>query len=183
MIISHTRRLAIALVITAVIGMAASTSIAGASQPPHEATDAAHLTPSGQVFELFSAVFNGGDAAAAERLIGDDTVLHTPYGDYVGPEGVVEYVAFVKRTYPDATFRVTDVRSSGNTVAVDWTMTASRFQVDPVEQPITVEVTLSGEMVLAVTDRGIVGMTQINETLAIVTPVEVAVAPGHMQWP
>jgi hypothetical protein len=174
MTISHARRLVVAILVAAVIASVAPIGVAGASS--RDTTDAGHLSPSGRVFELYAAIFNGRDTNAANVLIAEDAVLTTPYGEYVGPEGVLNYVALVKRSYPDAEFHITGIESRGETVEVEWTMTASRFQTDPVEQPIDVDVTITGNLTLTVTDTEITGMNQANTSIAITNPIEVTVS-------
>lgn len=179
MTISQIRSLVVAIVVAAVIASVAPIGIASASS--RDTTDAGHLSPSGKVFELFAAVFNGRDTNAADVLIAEDAILVTPYGEYVGPEGVLNYVALVKRSYPDAKFDITGIESRGETVEVEWTMTASRFQTDPVEQPVDVDVTISGNLTLTVTDTEIAGMTQVNTSIAIISPGEVAGSSGSVR--
>lgn len=179
MTISQVRSLIVAIVVAATIASVAPIGIASASS--RDTTDAGHLSPSGKVFELFALVLNGEDLNAANALIADDALLHTPYADYVGPTGVMDYVGLVKRAYPDARFHIIAIESRGETVEVEWTMTASRFQTDPVEQPVDVDVTISGNLTLTVTDTEIAGMTQVNTSIAIVSPGEVAGSSGSVR--
>ena len=172
--ISQARQWIIAVIFAITVASHIPIGIAGASS--RDTVDAGHLTPSGKVFELFALVLNGEDPNAASALIADDAVLYTPYGEYVGPEGVIDYVAFVKRSYPDAEFHITRIATRGNTVEVDWTMMASRIHVDPYEQPVAADITILGHLTLDVTDTEIAGMSQVNESIAFASPVEIAYA-------
>lgn len=103
----------------------------------------AELSQLGLAYDLFDRVFNDGDAAAAAELVAPDAVISTPMGEYVGPEGLLDYVAFVKRAYPDAVFDVTSIAVGERVITVEWQLTASQASLDPAGRsagPVVVQV-------------------------------------------
>lgn len=72
---------------------------------------------------FFDDVLNGGDLAAAERLVASSAVVRTPGGTYHGAAGCGELVAAVQAAYPGATFEVMDMIVDADAVAVTWRLT------------------------------------------------------------
>jgi hypothetical protein len=122
--------------------------------------------------ETFDAIFNGNDPTEAAFLLTDDAAIHTGYGEFTGPQGLNDYVAFVKRTYPDAVFDITGISVQGNRIDVSWTMSATRIQVDPVEQPVEAVVRQTGTTTLTVDGARITDLAHANGEMTISEPVE-----------
>lgn len=125
------------------------------------------------VGHLFEGLINGTDAPTASALLGPDAVTHTSYGDFVGQDGFTEYVAIVKRAYPDAVFVVTNIASQGNTMEVSWTMSATRYQLDPTEPTIDVRVEIPGVSYITV-DEGLISALSMTSESAVVESADVA---------
>jgi predicted SnoaL-like aldol condensation-catalyzing enzyme len=167
--------LAILVGILSTLTMAAS---AGAQHDPDSPADVSNQAAASTLFEI---VFNGEDADAPGALISADAVIHTPYGEFVGPEGLSEYLGIVRRTYPDATFEISNVIEQGDTAVVLWTMTASRVQVDPTEQPTDVSVRQFGETAITVADGQIAEVQLTNGTVVVLAP-DIVVSGGPILW-
>lgn len=120
---------------------------------------------------LFNAVFNNGDAKAAAELVAPGAVIQTPYGEFEGPEGLLDYVAIVRRAYPDASFEIIRITGSAGSLVVEWVMTATTFVRDPVGQLESLQIERDG---VATIGFGEVGISVLELEYGAV----VATAPG-----
>lgn len=120
---------------------------------------------------LYDGVFNAEDPDVAAALIADDAVIETAYTTYQGPDGLLEYVAFVKRAYPDANFEVTGVANKANTLEISWTMTATQIVVDPVEQPLKARVEITGMTTVTLGQAEVTSLVVTNGTQLIEVPL------------
>ena len=159
--------LGVLLSLAAPIGAAAESP-----QPDEDVGSPAGLSQVILAYQLFDAVFNGNDPTDAAFLLTDEAVIDTNFGQFTGPHGLNDYVAFVKRTYPDAVFDITDLSVQGNRVEVSWTMSASGYVVDPVEQPVKAVVRMLGTTTLTVDGARITNVAQVNGELTLAEPVE-----------
>lgn len=102
--------------------------VAHAASPPM--TDAggpgAGSSHAANVSRLFNDVFSGKNAATCPELVADDALIHTPDGEYQGHEGMTTYVDGLRGSFPDASFVLTDLMATGDTVAARWTMTGTQ---------------------------------------------------------
>ncbi len=140
-----------------------------------EPVSQADLSSIGVGYQLFDAVFNGRDADLARTLVSDDAVIHTVYGDYVGPDGLIDYISMLDRGYPGAVFDVSSISVRGDTVTIDWSMTGTWYQVDPAEPPIDVDFSVTGSAVFTTSDARIADLV-LDQTVASIVPAEVASA-------
>jgi hypothetical protein len=139
----------------------------------------AELSNLGMAYYLIDAVFNDGDAEAAAALVDDDAVIRTPFAEYHGPQGLLDYVAFLKRTYTDASFAITAISVSDDRLHIEWVMTATRYQTDPYEQPIVVDVERPGVIAITVSDGQVADLSLQNGELVFNEPQEeVAIVDG-----
>jgi predicted SnoaL-like aldol condensation-catalyzing enzyme len=165
------------LVLVVALTMALIAPLGAAAAIPQDDDPGSPVPQPGTVMAttLFARVFNDVDAAAAEQLIAPDAVLHTTrFGDWIGPQGVLDYIAFVRRAYPDARFALSAVNVSGNTVTLNWTMTAGHVQMDPTEGPYPANVEIDGSAELALNDTSIASISLDERTVAITVPAPVA---------
>lgn len=135
----------------------------------------AELSNLGLAYQLFDAVFNGRDADLARTLVTDDAVIHTAYGDYVGPDGLMAYISTLHRVYTGAVFDVSSISVSGDTVTVDWSMTATWRQTDPVEPPIDVNISVDGSAGFTMSDARIADLA-LDQSVATILPADIASA-------
>ena len=63
-------------------------------------------------------VFNKGDFSVIPDLISPDYLMNAPAGKIEGQEGVKEYVAMVRRAFPDLNITIEEMAGEGDTVAV-----------------------------------------------------------------
>ena len=77
------------------------------------------------VSRLFSDVFSGKNAAACAELVAESAVIHTPDGIYNGHVGMSRFVDGLRASFPDASFKVTDLVMAGDTVVASWVMTGT----------------------------------------------------------
>ena len=150
---SHARRFALIVMVAGLLALVSPLGFT-AAQPQADDDPGSQVRFSNLALanKLFAAVFNGDDADAANLLVSEDAVIRTSYGEFAGPQGLLDYVASMKRSYPDARFEITNISVSDDSVVVSWTMTASKLQVDPYEQAIDVLAERSGETTIIVAD-------------------------------
>ncbi len=74
------------------------------------------------VSRLFRDVFSGNNAATCPELITDGAAIHTLDGEYRGHEGMSDFVGGLRNSFPDASFVLTELMASGDTIAVRWAM-------------------------------------------------------------
>lgn len=165
--------LALAAVLSAVASPAAATPATG-----DDLQNPVHRYNATLASALFRSVFNGGDIDATVTLISPNAVIHTPYGEFVGPQGLQAYLDIVRRGYPDAWFEVTSIDIDGDTVVVHWTMTASRYQVGPTEGTVDVQVSNPGQTTITVADGQVAEMHQAQEVAASSSSNHVAMTFG-----
>lgn len=77
-------------------------------------------------FRLFYDVFSGKNAAACPELVAESALIHTPDGVYTGHEGMNRFVDGLRASFPDASFKVTDLMTDGDTVVASWVMTGTQ---------------------------------------------------------
>ena len=173
---THARRFALIVMVAGVLALVAPLG-ATAAQPVVEDDPGSRVQLSnlGMAYHLFDAVFNGGDADAARLLVSEDASIQTAHGDYTGPQGLLNYVASVKRSYPDARFEVTSISLSDDSMVVGWTMTATRFAFGPYEQAVDVLSEISGAASITVTD-GKVASVSLDAGATVFTDPTDAVA-------
>jgi len=176
MSLSLIRRFAFVLTFGVFLGLIVP--IGAAATVPEESPDggssqAANLQ---LAHHLIDRVFNEGDAEAAAQLVSDDVVLTTSFGTYTGTAGLIDYVAFVHRTYTDAAFDIVSVRANGGSVIVEWRMTASEIVVDPTEQPLDATVDLTETMTLLIENHEIADIALDGRVMTITEPSDVQVA-------
>lgn len=162
--------LAVCLVTLGGIQVATATPLTSSNDTGGGGSDGATTTLVGHLFE---GLINGTGAPTASALLAPDAVTHTSYGDFVGQDGFTEYVAIVKRAYPDAVFVVTNIASQGNTMEVSWTMSATRYQLDPTEPTIDVRVEIPGVSYITV-DEGLISALSMTSESAVVESADVA---------
>lgn len=179
---SRLRHLVLIMIFAGVLSVigAGGGAAAAAPVPDDDPGSPAQLSHLGMAYQLFEAVFNGSDAEAAVALVDDDAVIRTPFGEYTGPQGLLDYIAFVKRSYLDATFDVASVSLVGNTVVIDWHMRATKLQIDPTEHWDEVSVDMPGSTTISVgSDAQVAALTQENGEMSITYPQdEVVIATG-----
>jgi hypothetical protein len=151
---AHFRRLVFVIVVASTFAVIAPLS-AAAQVWEGEFDSPAQRSESSVAYRLVDAVFNDFDADVASVLIAEDATIHTPYGDFVGPSGLDTYVGIATRAYPDASFKVTNVSTSGNTMVIHWVMTATIFQLEPYDTQLNVNTELPGELTITLADARI----------------------------
>lgn len=75
---------------------------------------------------LFDDVFSGKNAGTCPELVAESAVIHTPDGLYKGHKGMSNFVDGLRASFPDASFRVTDLMTDGDTVVASWVMTGTQ---------------------------------------------------------
>lgn len=118
---------------------------------------------------LFRSVFNGGDTGAVDVLIAPNAEIHTPYGEFNGPDGLEVYLDLTRRDYPDAWFDITSIDVYGGTVVIGWTMSASRFLINEAAGSLNVQVAIPGETTIIVADGQIAELDQSRQEAATTT--------------
>lgn len=155
---------------------------AGAVQPTpdNDPGSPVGLTRAAVTYQLFDAVFNGGDAEAAALLVAADAEIRTTFGVFRGPDGLLDYIALVKRTYPDAIFDVTSVVVTIDGVDVGWTLTASRFLVAPDQRPVDMAVERAGTATFTIGESRVSSVTLADGEMILMSP-DTEVATGDVE--
>jgi predicted ester cyclase len=78
------------------------------------------------VIRLFSDVYSDKNAAACAELVAESAVISTPDGLYTGHVGMNNFVDGFRASFPDASFRVTEMMTDGDTVVASWAMTGTQ---------------------------------------------------------
>lgn len=169
----HTSRSIVAIVVVILVASVLPLQIANgqASRAEIDKIEGSQLK---LTVELYSEVFNDQKVAAANRLVADDAVIHTPRGEFIGPDGLLEYVDSLHATYLDALFEVTSIELTGDSIVVQWTMTATQFSLDPVQGPSTIPVESHGETKIVVADGQVVALNQAERGTAVQLPEDIA---------
>jgi len=76
---------------------------------------------------LFFDLLNGSDTVAAQELFTDDAAVHSPEGEYLGPEGARRLVATLDEAFPTVVFTIRQQASVEDTVIVRWSMVGTQF--------------------------------------------------------
>jgi steroid delta-isomerase-like uncharacterized protein len=84
------------------------------------------------VHRFFHRLWNTGETDLVEELIASDHVHHMSDGDVPGPDGVKRMVESLRTAFPDLVFRLDDVLTDADKVAVRWT--ASGTHAGPLGQ-------------------------------------------------
>lgn len=89
------------------------------------------------VDRLVEEVWNRGDLAVVDELVGDDYVGHP--SDVRGTEGYKEFFAELRRAFPDIQFAIEDQIAEGDKVVARWTAHGTHqgeyFGVPPTGKP------------------------------------------------
>jgi predicted ester cyclase len=99
-----------------------------AASPPtlHAGGSGSGSSNEATVSRLFNDVFSGKNAAACAELVAESAVIRTPDGLYTGHVGMNNFVDGLRASFPDASFRVTDMMTDGDTVVASWVMTGTQ---------------------------------------------------------
>ncbi len=157
--IHHRLRISSFAIVFGILATLTMTATGAAQHPANPAT----VSKLDIVAALFDDILNGQDVNAAQDLISATAVIHTPYGEFTGPQGLRDYVGIIRRGYPDASFAVTTIDVEGDIVTVRWTMTATRYQIGPTEPVIDVNVDMPGESTITVAYGQVADLTQSQE--------------------
>jgi len=70
-------------------------------------------------------VFNKGDMSIAPEFIASNYVYHSPYGEFKGPEGFIQFVGMTLNAFSDFHMTIDDMIGEGEKLAalVSWTGT------------------------------------------------------------
>lgn len=140
------------------VGSGPEREIVAATGPGNEPGSPDGLSRIMLVHQLFDTVFNHGDADAA-RLVTADATIQTDYLSSVGPEGLVDYVTFLKRSYPDAVFDVTRIEVRGDTLEVRWTMAATHMIIDNREPSVEMDPSRTGVVTLTASESQVASLS------------------------
>lgn len=175
MVSLHYPRLIVAFVAITVVAAVIPIQTTSSHTPPEVAAigDGNHLQ---LAVELYSEVFNDRKAVGAERLIAGDAIIHTPHGDFIGPAGLLAYLDGIHRVYPDARYEITAIDVEGDTIVVQWTMTATRLQLDPSYGPIFAMVSSPGETTITVAGGQVASLNQAERRTAVQPAEEITTA-------
>ena len=175
---SATRRTTLIIVLGLLFGLLTPPAVGARVDPESDPGSPVRLSNSALTSRLFDAVFNDGDVDAASALVSDQARIHTPYGEFTGPEGLQDYLRIIRNAYPDASFAVSSIDVQGDTVTVRWTMTATRFAIGPNEPELDVVVRRPGETTITFADGQVAGITQIHQGTAIAPSADIAFMDG-----
>jgi steroid delta-isomerase-like uncharacterized protein len=74
---------------------------------------------------IVDEVFNKGNMEVVPELIAPDWVIHSPFGEYRGPEGFKQYITGTRNAFPDFHMTIDDMVAEGDKLAarVSWRAT------------------------------------------------------------
>lgn len=73
------------------------------------------------VRRTFDEVYNQGNLALVDELVAHDFVIHSPSAEIQGPANTKQYVAMLRRAFPDLHFTIEDQLVDGDKVVTRWT--------------------------------------------------------------
>lgn len=160
----------VALLLASLLGpvaQAASPPMTDAGGPGSGSSNEANVS------RLFNDVFTGKNPAACPELVADDALIHTPDGEYQGHEGMSTYVDELRGSFLDASFVLTDLMATGDTVAARWTMTGT--QNGPFQNlgASGTPVTLEGIAILRFADGKVVEQWIAYDRLHLMQQIEI----------
>lgn len=179
--ITQARRFIVATIIVVTMSAAVAPGQIASGQASRAETDAADGAVVKLIHELFSEVMESQKDVAAEQLVADGAIIHTQRGDFTGPDGLLAYVDSIHRLYPDASFEVTAIDINGDTIVVQWTMTATRFHLDQTHGPSIMRESSPGETTITVTDGQVAELNHVQQTTAQTSSDDVAVSYGPLE--
>lgn len=105
---------------------------------------------------LFNDVLSGGNPAACPELVWPGAVITTPDGVYHGSDGMSQFVAELRGSFPDARFRMSEMAVLGDTIVVRWVMSGTHDGAYQGLAPTGSPVVLHGVVVMRVSNGKIV---------------------------
>ena len=72
------------------------------------------------ITELTETIWNEKDVGVIHRVFHDEVVIHSPLGNYYGPEAMERIVRVWLDAFPDMVYTTTDMVCEGNKVVAQW---------------------------------------------------------------
>jgi predicted ester cyclase len=72
------------------------------------------------ISEFMNTLWNGKDLEVIHRIYDDEVVIHSPLGNYYGPEAMERIARVWIDAFPDMQFLALDTVSEGDKVVVQW---------------------------------------------------------------
>lgn len=129
---------------------------------------------------LFFDLLNGSDVVDAQELFTDDAAVHSPEGEYLGPEGAEQFVATLDDAFPTLSFTIQQLESVDDTMMVRWSMVGQQYG-DYEGQPAScASVTTTGVAIIRFEDRLIDEQWFHYDRLALVRQIQLfsKIEPG-----
>ncbi|MCE2903100.1 MAG: ester cyclase [Gemmatimonas sp.] len=125
------------------------------------------------LLDFMDVVWNRGDAAAVDRFLTDEYVIHSDPGDpwdgmTLSREGFTDRLRTSRASFPDLRFEIAETIAEGDRVVIAWrmlgTQTGAMGPVPPTGRPIAVQ----GMTVYFFRDGRITGHRQVVDRLGVV---------------
>lgn len=130
------------------------------------------------VRRTFDEVYNQGNLALVDELVAHDFVIHSPSAEIHGPANTKQYVAMLRRAFPDLHFTIEDQLIDGDKVVTRWTARGTHrgeFQGIP---PTGKQVSMKGTDIDRIANGKVVECWTNGDDLGVLQQLGVIPAPG-----
>jgi hypothetical protein len=101
---------------------------------------------------LFDEVIGNGSMALGDTLVSPQALILTPEGEFLGAEGLNEFLSILQRSFPDVTFVARHMIVEGDTVHVWWSMTGRHLGEYEGRAASCAMIAVNGESLLRIDD-------------------------------
>lgn len=131
------------------------------------------------LLDFMESVWNRGDAAAVDRLLGDEYTIHSDPGDpwdgaTLSRNGFKERLLASRAPFPDLRFEIAETIADGDCVAIAWRMLGTQTQpMGPI--PATGRaIAVQGMTMYYFRDGRLTGHRQLVDRMAVVQQLGLA---------
>ncbi|MBL0889806.1 MAG: ester cyclase [Gemmatimonadaceae bacterium] len=131
--------------------------------------------------EFMELVWNRGDAAAVDRFLADEYVIHSDPGDSwdgatLSREGFKERLLTSRAAFPDLRFEIAETIAEGDRVAIAWRMVGTQTGPMGPLPPTGRSIAVQGMTVYYFRSGRIAGHRQVVDRLAVAQQLGLAPA-------
>lgn len=90
------------------------------------------------------------------KIMGPDSIVHTPAGDLVGPPAALNFAITIRMGFPDVIVSVLDLICENESVGVRWVLSGTQSEHYEDQSPTGQSVTVSGQAIFHFHDGRIV---------------------------
>lgn len=135
------------------------------------------------LLDFMESVWNRGDAAAVDRFLADEYVIHSDPGDpwdgaTLSREGFKERLAASRAPFPDLRFEISETIAAGDHVVIAWRMLGTQTQPMGAWPATGRIIDVHGMTIYYFRDGRITGHRQVVDRLTVVQQLGLGGRPG-----